>query len=414
MKIVIDPGHGGTEPGAIANGYKEKDINLPLSLKVKDLLKDYCEVIMTRTSDIDMSLSARAKVAKDNNADLLLSLHHNAYDGKANGCEAIYSIKATEDCKHLADALVKGMVSEIGVIYRRIFSKESTTIAGQDWYGIPRYSLPVQSIILESFFMDHKGDFGKMNLNKQAYAIANVIKNHYKLGVNAMNPIMGKSQATAEQMNTFIKRVNPNAPDNLGQMYIEEGETEGVRGDIAFAQALKETNYWRFTGDAKIEWNNPAGLGVDSSEKIIGYTPDGQPIKEHNGNKFPDWRTGIRAQIQHLKGYATKEPLNQPCVDQRWGELIKKKLIGAAPNWEQLNGKWAYPGTTYGQDIIKIWKQILEVPIIEIDYKAIAEQLQKDNKLKDEQISLMAKDLTAVSDKYNSLKAGIKVLVEKY
>lgn len=163
-----------------------------------------------------------------------------------------------------------------------------------------------------------------------------------------MNPIMGKAQATAYQMNTFLKRVNPNAPD-VAHIYLEEGEIEGVRGDIAFAQAIRETNYFRFTGIARPEWHNPAGLGV--SGKIVNG--------EYEGNRFPDWRTGIRAQIQHLKAYATTEPLRQICVDQRF-HLVTR---GVAPNWEDLNGKWAVPGTTYGQDIIKIWQEILKVPV---------------------------------------------------
>jgi len=185
------------------------------------------------------------------------------------------------------------------------------------------------------------------------------------------NPIMGKAQATAYQMDAFLRKVNPNAPD-VAQIYLEEGEIEGVRGDIAFAQAIKETNYFRFTGIARPEWHNPAGLGVTGQKDSNG---------NYVGNKFPDWRTGIRAQIQHLKAYATKEPLKQPCVDQRF-HLITR---GVAPNWEDLNGRWSVPGTTYGQDIVKIWQEILKVPDkpaldVEKEIAAIKEVIQNMQK----------------------------------
>lgn len=60
-------------------------------------------------------------------------------------------------------------------------------------------------------------------------------------------PILGTSEATAGQMRAFVRRVNPGAPD-YAQLYLEIGAKYGVRGDLAFAQAIKETGYWRFGG----------------------------------------------------------------------------------------------------------------------------------------------------------------------
>lgn len=106
---------------------------------------------------------------------------------------------------------------------------------------------------------------------------------------------------------------------------MEEGEKEGVRGDGAFCQSLIETGYFKFGGDVRPGQHNYAGLGA------TGSVP---------GLSFPDDRTGIRAQIQHLKAYASTEALCQKCVDPRYKYVEK----GCAASFESLSGKWAVPG----------------------------------------------------------------------
>lgn len=169
--------------------------------------------------------------------------------------------------------------------------------------------------------------------------------------IDAVNgvSIMGKSELSVEQMRKFLREINPNAPE-IEQLYLDEGEIEGVRGDIAFCQAIHETNYFRFTGTAKIEWNNPAGLGVTGPAGV--------------GNRFPNWQEGIRAQIQHLKAYAKKYPaFNTAIVDPRYEALVKAGYSGMAPRWTDLNGKWAYPGTTYGQAILSLYQKVSAIRI---------------------------------------------------
>ena len=81
--VVIDPGHGGTDPGASFDGYLEKDFNLSIALKVRDFLQDRYEVslVMTRESDTTMSLQQRTDLANSINADFYLSVHNNAGGG---------------------------------------------------------------------------------------------------------------------------------------------------------------------------------------------------------------------------------------------------------------------------------------------------------------------------------------------
>lgn len=78
-KIFIDPGHGGQDPGAVQNGYVEKNVNLSLALKLKnELISHGAVVVMSRDSDVTLDLAQRVNMANAANADLLLSIHHNS------------------------------------------------------------------------------------------------------------------------------------------------------------------------------------------------------------------------------------------------------------------------------------------------------------------------------------------------
>lgn len=183
--------------------------------------------------------------------------------------------------------------------------------------------------------------------------------------------IMGEPELKVEQMRKFLRGINPNAPD-VEQLFLGEGNIEGVRGDIAFCQAIHETDYFRFTGTAMIEWNNPAGLGVTGPAGV--------------GNRFPSWQEGIRAQIQHLKAYAKKYPVyTSELIDPRYGALVAAGYLGMAPRWTDLNGKWAYPGTTYGQAILSLYQKVSAIEIDSDSEKAKLltaeiESLKSENK----------------------------------
>lgn len=92
-KIVIDPGHGGKDPGAMAFGIKEKDIVLDIAKKLAPILEKelHCEVLLTRTEDVFISLEERTAIANKENADLFVSLHINAHpSAKVRGLETYY------------------------------------------------------------------------------------------------------------------------------------------------------------------------------------------------------------------------------------------------------------------------------------------------------------------------------------
>jgi len=102
MKVSIDPGHGGSDPGACGNGLKEKDIALIVALQVRDYLTAAgCEVIMTRETDKDVGyagdsateeLQARCDIANNFGADVFVSIHCNSIaDPSPSGVETIYA-----------------------------------------------------------------------------------------------------------------------------------------------------------------------------------------------------------------------------------------------------------------------------------------------------------------------------------
>ena len=165
---------------------------------------------------------------------------------------------------------------------------------------------------------------------KEPQSVVSTINTYYDGGYS----IMGPTTVTIGQMINYYQAnqaypafyANTDAPNIyvFCMMYMEECNAEGVRAEVAFAQAMKETGFLRYKGDVHIEQFNFAGLGA---------TGGGNP-----GNSFPTVRMGIRAQVQHLKAYATSEPLNQEVVDPRYS-LVNK---GSAPYVEWL-GKHENP-----------------------------------------------------------------------
>lgn len=86
--VVIDAGHGGKDPGAQSAGVKEKDLNLKVAKKVQAKLKNAgYDVIMTRTTDVFIELSERARIANKSNTDIFVSIHANSFKGLSKGIE---------------------------------------------------------------------------------------------------------------------------------------------------------------------------------------------------------------------------------------------------------------------------------------------------------------------------------------
>ncbi len=157
--------------------------------------------------------------------------------------------------------------------------------------------------------------------------------------------VMGRSLVSAGQMvAAYLDHGKPYPAEVYGRfgaesidefcaLVCEEAQAEGVRADVLYAQIMVETAWLQFGGQVSPEQCNFGGLGA---------TNDGAA-----GATFEDVRTGLRAQVQHLKAYASTEDLQQECVDPRF-DLVER---GCAPLIDDLGGRWAVPGDTYGPSI---------------------------------------------------------------
>ena len=151
--IIIDPGHGGTDPGAVGFGVREKDWNLRISLYQYNRLKELgAKVGITRTSDVTLDSVPRTNKIK-NKYDICISNHWNAFNGTARGVETIHSIHGG---KEFATKLANAIVKASGLTLRRVFSRKNSS--GTDYYFMHRLTGSTTTIIVEYGFLDNVTD----------------------------------------------------------------------------------------------------------------------------------------------------------------------------------------------------------------------------------------------------------------
>ncbi|MDR1702392.1 MAG: N-acetylmuramoyl-L-alanine amidase [Sporomusaceae bacterium] len=179
--IVIDPGHGGSNPGAVANGVEEADINLATSLKLRDLLaQSGAKVILTRDVDrkvapestnLAQELAARVNIASQNNADILVSIHANYNPQSAiNGAMTFYY---SDLSSALARSIQDGLINATGAADKGIQSESFQVIR----------SSPMPSALIETGFLSNTTEAANLNSDsyqtKMAQGIYNGIANYF-------------------------------------------------------------------------------------------------------------------------------------------------------------------------------------------------------------------------------------------
>ena len=154
----------------------------------------------------------------------------------------------------------------------------------------------------------------------------------------AAHEIMGTSSVTVDQMVSYYNKrytfpadtyrdKGADSAEAFFKILKEEAEAEGVRADVLFAQVMLETGGLQFGGDVQPSQCNFGGLGAVGGGAA--------------GETFADVRTGLRAQVQHLKAYASTDGLNNACVDKRFQYVSR----GTARYVEWL----AIPQNPYGK-----------------------------------------------------------------
>lgn len=166
--IIIDPGHGGTDSGAVGFGVLEKDWNLKISLYQFERLKDLgAKVALSRTGDETLASFNRVSRIKDQ-YDICISNHWNAFNGQARGVETIHSYKAKPD---FARKLANRIVADSGLPLRRVFSRK-TPNNKSDYYFMHRLTGNTRTVIIEYGFIDHKLDNAFYSNDDNFYRVA--------------------------------------------------------------------------------------------------------------------------------------------------------------------------------------------------------------------------------------------------
>ena len=367
-KICLDAGHVGSKynQSPVVKTYYESAMVWALHLKLKAQLEARgFQVVTTRASiDTDLGVYERGTVSKG--CDVFISLHSNACGTESVDYPVVYR---AYDNKNNVDTLALKLAKKVGELMGTTQAGRTATrknSSGGEYYGVLRgaraVGTPYYMLIEHSFHTNTKATkwlSKDANLDKLAVAEADILAEFFGMESSTeteKTAIMGKAQATAQQMALFCRSKNSTPQltscslEQLAEMFIEEGEAEGVRGDVAFAQSLHETGYFKFGGIVLPTQNNYAGIGA------LNGNATGQAAS------FPDPRTGVRAQIQHLKAYASTEALVNECVDPRFSLVARGvapyvEWLGAADN-PQGRG-WAVPGAGYGANIVKLLGQIM-------------------------------------------------------
>lgn len=164
--------------------------------------------------------------------------------------------------------------------------------------------------------------------------------------------IFGDAEATKEQAAALIKANNPEvrlecSVDELVELYWEEAGREGIRPDLALAQALVETGFFRYGGDVHHKQNNFCGLGTT-----------GGGVR---GAEFETPRLGVRAHVQHLLAYTQKKRPSTEIVDPRYEMAHRLRMErGMVDTWYGLNGTWAM-GSNYSEKIMANYQKMLAI-----------------------------------------------------
>lgn len=263
VKIFIDPGHGGTDPGARGNGLLEKNLTLAIARKIRDLLNDYenVQVRLSREGDQTLSLEQRSNAANAWGADYLVSVHVNA--GGGTGFESFI----------FNGAVSSATVTNQNVMHSEIIKHLGLRDRGKKRAGFHMLRASVMPAILtENGFIDHANDAA---LLKSDLFLNKVAQGH----VAGLVKIFG-----------LKKKAEPNPQPQTGDTYTVKS------GDTLWAISRRH------------------GMTVNDLKALNGLKSDiihpGDILKVRKSTETPDLRVGQKVKIkQSASNYATGETI---------------------------------------------------------------------------------------------------------
>lgn len=212
-RVYVGIGHGGSDSGAVGNGFKEKDLTLSIGKYCNERLKQYgIETKISRTTDCDSSINSKVAASNAFKADVCMDIHINA--GGGDGSEVYYS-HVSPNGKRLAQAIVDSMV-KIGQNTRGIKTKLDTD--GTDYFGMIRMT-DAPAVLVECAFIDNANDIKIINTEAKrknfGYAIADGVAKY--LGVKM--PSTSKPTTPSKPTTATVKIDAPNLSE-----YLKEGD----------------------------------------------------------------------------------------------------------------------------------------------------------------------------------------------
>lgn len=262
-RVYVGIGHGGSDPGAVGNGFKEKDLTLSIGKYCNERLKQYgIETKISRTTDIDSSINSKVAASNAFKADVCMDIHINA--GGGDGSEVYYS-HVSPNGKKLAQLIVDAM-SAIGQNTRGIKTKLDSN--GNDYFGMIRMT-DAPAVLVECAFIDNKTDIQIINTEAKrkifGYAIADGVAKYLGVKLSTFKPTTSATTTT----NTKIE-----APDIGG--YLKKGDKSVAV--YAYKQMLSLLKSAGIITQG-VDDNNTFGAGTETAtkqvQKAAGITVDG-------------------------------------------------------------------------------------------------------------------------------------------
>lgn len=278
VKIFIDPGHGGTDPGAVGNGLREKDLTLQISKRIRDLLVGYenVQVKLSREGDQTLSLKQRTDMANSWGADFLLSIHINA--GGGTGYEDFrHSSQSPSSVSGIVQAAIhKAVMNEI-----KYFVVKDRGAKSANYHVLRESRMP--AVLSETLFIDKSTD-------------AALLKNDAFLNAVALGHVNG-----------IVKAYNLKAKGPAKLMW---GKTEFKKGQIGRVTILKPINLWTEDEEGKLQMVRI--LQPDDQFRVYGYR------EKHDGQ----YDVGGGQWVTKMDGYIKYETPSKALLEQA-AELYK-------------------------------------------------------------------------------------------
>lgn len=365
IKICLDAGHVGSKynQSPVVKTYYESAMVWKLHLKLKAELETRGFEVITTRADIDTDLGVYKRGAASKGCNVFISLHSNACSTESVDYPVVYrAYDNLNDVGVLALQIAKKIGELMGTNQAgRTATRKNS--AGGEYYGVLRgaraVGTPFYMLIEHSFHTNTaatKWLSVDANLDKLAVAEAELLADYFGINDTPKTEIMGEAHAHGTADGPLLQEQERGAQ-------ADELHSGAARGNLPGGRQGRGRSRRR-----RLRPEPPRDRLLQVRRHRPPKSKQLRGIGALNGNAtgqaatFPDPRTGVRAQIQHLKAYASTEPLVNTCVDPRFSLVTR----GSAPYVEWLgaadnpNGKgWAVPGSGYGANVVKLLGQIM-------------------------------------------------------